>query len=1267
MAKVKVVNNKLNQDLIGQNFTNQASNTVFSFGDFSVTSNFTGRKYTDYSNKLKSFGNSYTLENLNVNSGDTALITGITENIVLNLDLSDLKSYVRFGSCSELIRVSLNNIILSYPNSVFVDSKIDTGGNITFFDYSYDVVTNTSIFYVPSEYIVNLFGFVLDDGNTSLPLDNELKNLNLSFDKYCIWSQYVNTDNFFNIIEYNGDTSNQSYIRLKCNGNPFNISGITTTGSIDFHIRPISEVYNKEIKKLKELEKYFLKSRKSDYSGFAFKLKKIVITDDGDVAYNDSLYVWPTTDGFNLDISGSLYKQFITQVITIGDDYDQIKTDLISRMLTTTSLKLSDQTEEKFKKLSRIYGREFDEIKNFIDSIVYINRVSYDKVKNTPDLLIKNLARTLGWNTFTIANSDDLISSIVNLNIDDNDNNPIPAEIDIELWRRIIINSNYYWKSKGTRDAIISILSLVGVPPQFINLNEYIYTVDDKIDINSVELTLNDLPSSTLPYNSDGYPISPIENNSFFFQISGNTDGGKAYMDNFRNVGFKLNETIDNKKAWPYDGYVQRIDDLNPTYTQNDSKLVLNTKVIDIGLDPSSALEYDVFEYIKNVNYPNSSANFAIDTTFVNLNIEYSGTTNILTLPNTPIGNIDLTFNGVTLLPRISGSNTYDYEVSGTSIIFKSGQFAVKDNNDVITISYLFDENGVLTSSDLTYVVVSATITNSGTTIILPSQPSGDVQLSVNGVILTENNSNVIGDFQQNPSNPLELIILNTTLSQILNTNPIVLLTYIHNITNVSVIKNNEYYQVNSFNSNKFYYNSSLHKYVYKTDNRIAALKNVKVSINGIVLNPFLDYNLVTTNGYEISFNNSLNLGDIIGVFYTIKTQDGSEAIIKDYFGIGDISKLSFIEFMTLIQKRMINVKNRQTITNNIGGFYPSLLKVYIDYLFSSGSTTNGYSYQLLLEFATKYGRIFDRFIEVLIPATTIIRNNSSSGGSSESGGNGGSSSGGITIRNLKFNRQKHKFLRGVNYETNYNGDDGSLFKILQTGITYLCILSATTFINEYWVSTGITCNLDFDLISPDFGEILVSNIGLSSPTASYSGVSINLLNDSDILLNEYPYTGIDLLITGLTTDNYKVKIIDGTSTDVCELTQNISITGESVCNLSFNLTSPTYNMLTINNIVISNNSGDFNSVNIGIYNSGNTLITTIPYTGQSTISYSGLTGGIYKVKIIDGTSTENCIVEHTIEVFNDIGVPCALDFRVSLINNSTIPCNANFSGNWSQ
>ena len=72
---------------------------------------------------------------------------------------------------------------------------------------------------------------------------------------------------------------------------------------------------------------------------------------------------------------------------------------------------------------------------------------------------------------------------------------------------------------------------LIGIPEPFINITEYVYTVEGKIDPNTVALTLDDFPSSTLPYDTEGYPVAPVETNDFFFQISGDTDSANYKLE----------------------------------------------------------------------------------------------------------------------------------------------------------------------------------------------------------------------------------------------------------------------------------------------------------------------------------------------------------------------------------------------------------------------------------------------------------------------------------------------------------------------------------------------------------------------------------------------------------------------------------------------------------------------------------------------------------------------------------------------------------------
>lgn len=1049
MAKVRVLNRNLDENLNGVNFNNTPSNTIFSFGSFSVVSNFDRKENIDYSNTLSSFSVPITLDTLKINSSQSELLYGKTTNAVLNLDKSDLNTFVRFGSALEFLKISIQNIITNFPGSLFVNSQTKKGGNITFTGFTYNPISNISKLWIPYEFIVNKFGIITRQGNLNTTDGNELLNLNLYYDKYIVWSTYAQTNNSCKIIGYTGNTSSPvSGIFLEVEGNPFSFLGNTALeGRFDFHIKPNNSVFEEYRERLNDYERYLI-SEKEDINGFKFKIKDPILLDDGNIIFNDTSLTWSTSDGYNIDTDNSLYTRFLDIIISIGNKYDSVKTDLIARFLTTASLKEYDLTEEgKVTKLLRTYGQEFDEIRKFIDSLVYINKVTYDKKNNIPDQLIGNLARTMGWKYFSLVNETDLVSNF--FTIDDNDRNLstdlMPAEIDIELWRRILINTNYFWKSKGTRSAIKSMFLLIGIPEAFVNITEYVYTVDGKIDTRQATLTAEDFPNNSLPYDNSGYPKAPIESSDFYFQISGNTDSGQEYMNVFRKAGFSLNLTQDNKKSWIQSGATTRTHASTNQYYQEDSKLVLNTKEIDVVLDTARGVESDVWTYITEIDYPANSPDYVV-MSYVNLSLGLTGSTQTtFKLPSEygiSEGDLEVRFNGILLnAPKTGNTGTTlnaSYSVSGNEFTLIG---ITASDDDIVQVTYICTGNtqpiGGIT---IKYIVTRLSASMGGTVVPLPSTPNGDVQLTVNGIALTRGSNEFSGDYIINPSNSEEIIIQNSDLIAFLSADPYVQVAYLTVSGQTSLSSRNEVTRIDSFNSSKIYFNSSTNKYVYKLNYKIRNASEIKLLVDGIALEPNEDYTINTSNEYELILPVGLKYGSVISVYYLVAGNDYFNPIISPDYGLGDISELSFLEFIELIQRRLINAKNRKTITDFKGGWYPTLLKVYFDYLkrgkldSTNPFYSNGYTFSNLYPFLNKYNTFFQRFIDELLPATIIIRK------------------GGLLIRNSVFTRQKFTYKRGVymghiDYLGNgstattyipdidfyYFGNDGSLYQKRQS------------------------------------------------------------------------------------------------------------------------------------------------------------------------------------------------------------------------------------------
>lgn len=1042
MAKIKVINAGLDQNLNGVNFNDTPSNTIFSFGSFNVTSNFDGKTNVDYSNTLSSFVRPVTLETMGVSEIQSQIFNTFTTNAVLNLDNSDLNTFVRFGSAYELLRVSVQNIILAYPGSLIVNSQRIVGGNLTYTGLTYNSGDNTSTFYIPINALDNVFGLVYNANNVSIPNDNELKNLNISYGKYVV-STSIEPELSYSIIGFTGNTINDSnvlnseFIRLHVIGNPFLLMGSGDTGVLSFHIKPNNVIFEEFRAQLNGYEKYIV-SERDGVNGFKFTMKNPTLLDDGNIIYNNSILIWPTIDGYNVDINTPQYRQFLEILLTIGAKYDKIKTDLIARFLSPASLKTYDFTEEgKMTKLLRIYGREFDQIRQFIDSLVCINKVSYNKTNNIPDQIVMNMARTFGWDYFSLINENELIDSFLTINDDERNLNEdlLPSEIDVELWRRILNNTSYFWKSKGTRESIKSMFLLIGIPEPFINITEYVYTVDGKINPNTVAVKQQDFPTNSLPYDNNGYPVAPLETNSFYFQVSGDTDGGQRYLDVFRMAGFNLQQTIDNKKTWVQTGSTTRIHSTTPQYYQEDSRLVINTKEIDISLDTARGIEYDVYRYIKDVDFPANNSGYTLPYSYVNISLDYSGVNNVFQLPtkydNTE-GDLEIRYNGILLNAPKTGMTTdftnADYSVSGTSFTLLNNNYAINSGNrrDVIQATFIYSgASQSITGISVQYIVTRIKANLAGTIIPLPSMPRGDVQVTINGIALTKGTSQFNADYIVDSASN-QIIIQNQDVIAYLIKNQDVQVAYVEVDGSNDINARCEVMRVDSFNTNKIYFNSVANRYVFKLNYKVNDAADVKFLVDGIALEPNKDYVVNILNPFEIFIPTGIKYGTVISVYYLVGGNSVFTPVVSDDFGIGDISKLSFLEFLELVQRKMINARNRKTITDSKGGWYPTILQIYETYLKRSSLSnddtlhSNGYTFENLYPFLSKYNAFFQRFVDQLLSATIIVKK------------------GGLLIRNSVFTKQKFTYKRGVNLVNNnrlplqYFGDDGSTFFVRQ-------------------------------------------------------------------------------------------------------------------------------------------------------------------------------------------------------------------------------------------
>ncbi len=565
-------------DLVGLQLASNGGTPLFTMGSFSITTNMEPKANKIFS--TRNFSSFISLTDLNLSLEQANTLLRNNNGVFLNSDKTKIKNYARFGSFTEFLRVSLENIITTWPASLYCTPINNVSINVgyTFENYYYDSITEQASFKVNTSFIDNKFGLnymtngkIIDTFNAT----NDLRNMVINYESYVVF-----VDDFeYSILNFQGsNTLLNDYIYLTVKGNPFTAA----TGYTNYHIKPNEIECEKFFNNLPDFETYLLNRLISPK--FTASFDYVSQSEDGFNIHTSTDVTWPISDGYNIDFSTTSYEAYVNSLLEIATNSDLTESDLMYRFLVsesisdfdTTPVHLSylqqDTSGQKMSKVLRIYGRNLDDINTYIYGIENANTVTYDKLDNMPDLYIKNLAKVLGW---------ELISSVVETNLLSNYLKPFktsysgysvgltPVEADIELWRRLILNTPWLWKSKGARKSVEFLLNFVGIPEGLIEFNEYIYKADGPIDIDLFQkaLVANNLDTNllTYPIDSNGYPSPLPDTPSMYYQGKGlwyrETGGANASLDILGG---------NNPHVGPYDGgntYINQFRTLIPNFS----------------------------------------------------------------------------------------------------------------------------------------------------------------------------------------------------------------------------------------------------------------------------------------------------------------------------------------------------------------------------------------------------------------------------------------------------------------------------------------------------------------------------------------------------------------------------------------------------------------------------------------------------------------------------------------------------------------------------
>jgi len=580
----KIERRNFSPDLVGLQLTSAGGTPLFTMGNFAITTNFDPKINKNFA--TSSFSNFVSLTDLDLTYQSALELLTNNAGVLLNLDKRNLSNYALFGSFKEFARVALENIITNWPAALYMNPTYSfaplyvTQSGYTVENYYFNVFENKSNFKISTNVINNKFQInYLKNGSLAATFNasNDLRDL---ITNYASYSVMINSKEY-DLIGFTGATTiNDDYIYLSVSGNVF--SNVIDNGYPIYYIKPNKINENLFYNTLPDFEYYLL--NRLVYPKFTANFDFTIKSDSGALVYTNKNITWPTTDGYNIDFDTEEYSDYATTLLDISSNFDLTTSNLIVRFLVTESITDFDTTDihfdpldedtsgQKMNKTLTIYGAEFDKLNTFVTGIKFANTVTYNKYDNTPDIYLKNISRILGW---------DVISSVLENNLLKSYLEPKPStysgqtvgltavEADIELWRRIILNTPWIWKSKGTRKAIEFMFKFIGTPLGLITFNEYVYLAENKIDIDVFQKALvlngrnNDI--SQYPISLSGYPAPLYNTPEMYFQNNGlwyrETGGSNASLDI---------TSGNNPHAGPYDGgykYINQFKELIPNFS----------------------------------------------------------------------------------------------------------------------------------------------------------------------------------------------------------------------------------------------------------------------------------------------------------------------------------------------------------------------------------------------------------------------------------------------------------------------------------------------------------------------------------------------------------------------------------------------------------------------------------------------------------------------------------------------------------------------------
>lgn len=502
-------------------------------------------------------GDTWTLETI---SGNT--IQSEESKIVLKPNYSSLKDFAYYGSAVELIKATVNDIILNFPGGLYYYGK--NAPQIKIGEKIYYLISN--------EFDIDCWtgGGTIVSGDVK----NPMRVLAATYMNYTVGDgTTVCTPPVF---KSNDSTCPNSIIgTVNFGAGKFDVymdgEGkkhlITSDGAKEgVIIKPKQEFVDKFWDEADDFVKVLLNKETTPLYKATFETP---YSDETGFYYKNKSYIWPTIGNTEIpDITTGAFQGYLESLISLASFHDEYDSDNLWRIMTHESIKNLDWTftskkgdEEKdlsdfnttgVEAMLRIQGRQFDDIKRYADNIKNTNAITYDEKGNLPDYFLSDIIENNGWDAYHILPPTVIDANVVSDEIASGTtilykSGKTVSYINSVFQRRLSLSSSYINSMKGTRRGMETILGMFGyISGEDYEITEYIASAANGISYSDGAKLRgrfeNPYEDDELLHLMDGYPVAiatynrgetteytvlipwfdkKISNKDFYFQCKG--------------------------------------------------------------------------------------------------------------------------------------------------------------------------------------------------------------------------------------------------------------------------------------------------------------------------------------------------------------------------------------------------------------------------------------------------------------------------------------------------------------------------------------------------------------------------------------------------------------------------------------------------------------------------------------------------------------------------------------------------------------------------